>query len=86
MLMFSANILMDYAAKIQSIRLVVSLPSVFFLNDLTQFIRSILATLGSLATVPVRKRTAANQPLSQAEWANGVLDKLYDYERWENKL
>ncbi|KAI1727949.1 hypothetical protein DdX_00092 [Ditylenchus destructor] len=80
-----ANIKFEYATKIQNVRMVVSLPSVFFLNDLTQFIRGVLAMVANLSTsttVMTRKRTLIQETKQNlSEWSIGVLDKLYDYER-----
>ncbi|KAI1727267.1 hypothetical protein Ddc_04564 [Ditylenchus destructor] len=80
-----ANINFEYATKIQNVRLVVSLPSVFFLNDVTQFIRGVLTMVASLSTstvVMTRKRTLIQDTKQNLSgWSVGVLDKLYDYER-----
>uniref|UniRef100_A0A915E7M6 Uncharacterized protein n=1 Tax=Ditylenchus dipsaci TaxID=166011 RepID=A0A915E7M6_9BILA len=77
-----ANAALEYNCKMQNMRLVVSLVSMFFINDLTQFIRTIVFTVNNLV-----RTSAVNTVLSKKEirrelsWATSVLNKLYDYER-----
>lgn len=82
--MFSAEFFTNYSAKIHNIRLITSLASICFLNDVGI---SIQACCSALSTKDQHKQSQIiRQQLdstidSNVDWAGSVMDKLLDYQK-----
>lgn len=87
--MFSCELLTKYTTKVQNIRLIASLASICFLNDVGVSIQTCCLAIPREEKRPMKRmRRRLNTSLSEQndDWSKSVIDKLLDYQRFASRM